>query len=99
MHEPLQINVAELRRAFEVVLSHIESKTGPNVPLEVDYFWSVPGKDAFDVHRDPELTIGQVAESWDNLAKERAGDGESALVYNSVWLADVLKAIGHTVEE
>lgn len=99
MREPLQINTAELRRAFEVVLSHIESKTGPSILLDVDHFWSVSGNDLFDVYRSPELTIGQIVESWDNLARERSGDSESALAYDFVWLAEVLKAIGHTTGE
>ncbi|NYF09764.1 hypothetical protein HDC94_000920 [Leifsonia sp. AK011] len=75
-----------------MLVAHIESKTGPDVPLAVDYFWSVPGKDLFDVRCSPELTIGQAAESWDNLARQRTGNGDSTLVYNSVWLADVLRA-------
>ncbi|MBD0672192.1 hypothetical protein [Streptomyces sp. CBMA156] len=93
--EPLQVPLDELRRAFDVLIRHVEGTTaGGAVPLDKDYFWSIPSDEQYDVLKAPgELTIGQLTESWQHL-QDLLADEDRALGYHLVWLADVLRAIG-----
>jgi len=92
----LEIDIAELEAAFRAVVKHLSEFNGTSVKVREDYFWSVPPNQIFDVPTQPELTIGQLSESWDNLKRERQSNDESTIGYAAVWLADVLKAIGYT---
>lgn len=93
--DAMRIDLSELRSAFDTVVRHIESSEGTQVQLPVDYFWSVPSPDLYDVERNPPLTIGQVSESWENLRRERDGDNSATIGFAAVWLSEVLRAIGH----
>ena len=93
--DALQIDLTELRSAIDTVIRHIEAAEGTHVQLPVDYFWSVPSPDLYDVERNPPLTIGQISESWDNLRRERNGNDDMTIGFAAVWLSDVLRAIGH----
>jgi hypothetical protein len=47
------------------------------------------------VTREPNpLTIGQLSESFENI-ESIASDPEAAISFGLVWLADVLRAVGH----
>jgi len=93
---PLQIPVAELRKLIEVALHHVENTAGDVVAVDKDYFWSIPPDELYDVYNRPtDLTIGQISECWENLQPLLADD-DRALGYDLVWLAEVLRAIGHT---
>ena len=91
----LTIEIGELRRAIERVLDHVEQQHGSGVAIPADYFWSVPAPETYDVSSAPELTVGQLSESWDNVMKERNGDNGDTISFALVWLGDVMKAIGH----
>ncbi|MFF0298850.1 hypothetical protein ACFYS8_20815 [Kitasatospora sp. NPDC004615] len=94
--EPLSISLADLRKSFDVLLSRVEAAAaGDSVLLDKEYFWSVPSDALYDVARDPEiLTIGQLSESWQHLTALLA-DQDRATGHHLVWLADVLRAMGH----
>ncbi|MFD5465101.1 hypothetical protein ACFWIQ_20065 [Kitasatospora sp. NPDC127059] len=93
--EPLYVSLAELRRSFDVLLSHVEAAAaGDTVALDKDYFWSIPSDELYDVAREPGApTIGQLSESWQHL-RDLLADQDRALGYHLVWLADVLRAMG-----
>lgn len=91
----LEVDLTELRNAIGLALDRIEDVNGSTVSIPADYFWSVPSPDAYDVNSAPQLTVGQLSETWDNLRRERERDGEGTIAYTAVWLGDVLKAIGH----
>ncbi|MER6192022.1 hypothetical protein [Streptomyces cyaneofuscatus] len=94
--DPLQIPLDQLRHAIEVALRHVEASAGSTVALEHDYFWSVPGDDLYDVTNEPStLTIGQLSESWQHL-EGLVADEDRAVGHHLVWLADVIRAIGHS---
>ena len=93
----LQIEIVELRRAFESVMDHLEQASGATIEVPQDFFWSLPGDAIFEVTERPELTIGQLTESWHNLKGERDGDSQSTVDYAVVWLGDIMKGIGHTL--
>jgi hypothetical protein len=94
--EPTRVSLAELRRLVDVLLSHVEAAVaGDAVELGKDYFWSIPADELYDVYKQPDaLTIGQLSESWQFL-RDLLADENRVLAYHLVWLADVLRAIGH----
>ncbi|MFJ3514576.1 hypothetical protein [Streptomyces sp. NPDC090131] len=99
MHEPLQIHLDQLRRAFDLVLRHLEASAGSAVELEHDYFWSIPGSELYDVPNEPgTITVGQLSESWQHL-EDLLADPNRAVDHHLVWLADVLRAIGQNAAE
>lgn len=92
----LNIDVEELRRALTAVLDHVEDINGPVVSIPHDYFWSVAYPEKYDVLSDPpELTIGQLSESWGNASELRAGTTENVTSFDGEWLGEVLAAIGN----
>ncbi|MFJ7158641.1 hypothetical protein ACIQUQ_27380 [Streptomyces sp. NPDC101118] len=92
--EPLQIPLDRLRQAFDLALQHIEASAGSTVALQHDYFWSVPGDEAYDVLDEPgTITIGLLSESWQHL-EDLLADPDRVVGHHLVWLADVLRAIG-----
>jgi hypothetical protein len=95
--EPLRIEVADLKRAVELLLDHVLTVEGSALELDHDMFWSIPAPALYEVHERPsELTIGQLSESWSNVTAMMAGDSPT-LSYGLVWLADVLRAAGLTL--
>jgi hypothetical protein len=95
MDESLQIPLPQLRRAFDMLLEHMEGSVGDIVSLDKEYFWSIPVDDLYDVLKEPsDLTIGQLSESWQHVTEMTEGDPR-VLGFGLVWLADVLRAIGY----
>lgn len=89
------VPLALLRESFEILIAHLSETHGETVSVETDYFWSVPKDDLGNVYESPpQLTIGQVTESLDNL-REIVADPASVISYGLVWLGDVLKAVGY----
>ena len=95
MSEPLGISVERLRAVFDLLMTRLAQDEGDTVGLARDYFWSVPPDALYNVYEEPkELTIGQLSESWDRL-EGLLEDDSRALPYHLVWLADVIRALGH----
>ncbi|MFF0532933.1 hypothetical protein ACFYT3_31755 [Nocardia amikacinitolerans] len=94
--EPPQMSLTELRRLLDVLLHHIEVTTASDVvSVDKDYFWSVPSDELYDNYNEPtRLTLGQISESWHHL-RDLLADEDHVLGHHLVWLADVLRAIGH----
>jgi hypothetical protein len=92
--EPLRIEVADLKRAAQLLLDHVLTLDGTVLELDQDMFWSIPAPFVYEVHERPsELTIGQLSESWSNVSAMMHGDSPT-LSYGLVWLSDVLRAAG-----
>jgi hypothetical protein len=87
----LRIEVSELREIVTRLLDDFEATHGEAVTLPEAYFYSVPFPELYDVLGSaPQLTVGQLTESWENLQRE-----DASVQWELVWLGDVLKAIGH----
>lgn len=87
----MRIEVAALRETVTRLLDDLEATHGEAVTLPENYFYSVPFPELYDVLRDaPQLTVGQLSESWENLQRD-----DASVQWELVWLGDVLKAIGH----
>lgn len=94
VEETLRISVADLRRAAEVLLDHLQEVEGDVVEIPDRMFWAVPAEARYDVYEQPtELTIGQLSESLSRLASIVESD-EDVLSFGLVWLADIARAIG-----
>ncbi|MVU77101.1 hypothetical protein GPX89_07550 [Nocardia sp. ET3-3] len=91
----LDVSLTELRRAFNLLLDHVEAATeGDVVRLDEDYFWSIPQDELYVVDRVPSnLTIGQLSWSWQHLT-DLLADADQAIGHHLVWLAEVLRAVG-----
>lgn len=87
----MRIDVSELRETVTRFLDDLETTHGEAVTLPEDYFYSVPFPELYDVLGDaPQLTVGQLTESWGNLQQD-----DAPVPWGLVWLGDILRAIGH----
>lgn len=88
------ISVDQIRHTLLAVLDHVKATYGDAIELETDYFWSVPDKAKYDVYNKPdELTIGQVSEVNEHLAK--LAQGQDVATYQLRWFAQLFDAIAH----
>lgn len=99
MDSRFEIPVETLRRAAELLLSHLQAVEGPVVALDADYFWAIPARQRNNVDSEPtDFTVGQLTESFQNLSE--IVEGSSPVIsYALVWLADILRAAGEVVVE
>ncbi|WP_203338313.1 hypothetical protein [Nocardioides limicola] len=97
MDAQVDIPVETLRRAADLLLSHLEDVEGPVVAVDKDFFWSIPAEQRANIYAEPnEFTVSQLTESLQNI--DRIVQGSSAATsYALVWLADVLRAAGEAV--
>lgn len=93
MTHSLEIRVVELRNFATRLLDHLEATHGATVHLDVDYYWSAPQDQRYDVSEQPELTIGQLSENLDFLRRIDSGQSDT-LSYALVWLGELLRAVG-----
>ena len=96
MSEPLRIPIDQLKTAFELLIQRLAESEGDTIALQRDYFWSIvdPSK-LYDVYESPgEPSIGQLTESWQHIQQVLA-DEANAIPHTLVWLADIIRALGH----
>jgi hypothetical protein len=94
MGEGPEIPLARLREAAELLLAHAE-RAGGSVTLDHELFWELTPQQRYDLAREPaEHTVGRLSESWAQLAA-MTDDPDRVVGYGLVWLADVLRALGH----
>lgn len=61
MHEPLVIDLEQLRAAVVGALDGCEKQLGPRIAVERDCYWHLPIEAALDMTVEPtELTVGQL---------------------------------------
>lgn len=93
----LRVPIDLLRRVSALLFDHLETLEGNEVPLDKNYFWAVTPEQLYDVVNPPsDLTIGQLSECLANL-EALEEQPQDAISYALVWLADVLRAAGHSV--
>ena len=90
------ITVAELRRASELLMNHLEAQGRASVQIDHDYYWFVPTDQRYDQYKEPkQLTLGQLSDDWSEIRKILDGKGEP-VNYALVWLSSLLRAVGET---
>ena len=92
--EATRVSLQELREICEHVLGGLIRELGDEVALHVDYYWSIPPNERYDVYRQPsELTVGQVVEDVENL--RRLVQDDALVVPQALrWLGGLLEALG-----
>ena len=99
MDQQVEIPVETLRRAADLLLSHLEAIEGPVVAIEKDMFWAIPAEQRNNVYAEPtDFTVGQLTESLQRVDRIVAGSSP-VTSYALVWLADILRAAGEAVVE
>jgi len=94
MGEGPEIPLARLREVAELLLAHAE-RAGSSVSLDRELFWDLRPDQRYDLDHEPaEHTVGGLSESWAHLSA-MADDPDRVVGYGLVWLADVLRALGH----
>lgn len=88
------ISLDQIRHTLLAVLDHVKATYGDTIELESDYFWSIPDKARYDVYNKPELTVGQVSEVNEHLAK-LAQPGQDVATFQLRWFAQLFDAIAH----
>jgi len=92
----LRIPVERLRAVVDLLMRRIAETAGDSVSLEQDYFWSISPDSLYNVYEEPgELGVGQLSESWQHLESLLKDESDAAIPYHLVWLADIIRAIGH----
>ncbi|MGW4371459.1 hypothetical protein ACWEKT_38060 [Nocardia takedensis] len=85
------VDYDRLTEVFAMLIAHLRAK-GRSQALERDAFWSIPVARMHEVYAEPELTIGLVSETWENLRNMIADDDASP--QGLIWVADILRALG-----
>ncbi|MGY1649843.1 hypothetical protein [Geodermatophilus sp. SYSU D01119] len=85
-----------LRNSFDVLLRHVREVAGDEVRLPVDSFWSLFPQQLYDVERPAtSQSLGSLDDCLHQLERIAADHPDDLVPYGMVWLADVLRAVGH----
>lgn len=103
----VRITLNDLRRVTTGLLDHLEETAGAEFELDAGSFWNVPTDRVFDFERfqdEPiQLDIGDLNDKWPALLHAANSDPEDEdngfILYDLIWLGDVLRAIGITQHE
>lgn len=90
----MKINSAQLRQAFEVLISHIEAHGETTIELPWDLYWDLPRESLYDPYKEPNnFDLGQLTDDWQELEKIVVGE-MPPVGYALVWLSSILRAVG-----
>ena len=90
----LKVNVDDLRRMSDTLLSYLEKTDRTEFEIPHDYYWWIDQEEVYDPQRDPKVEqLGQLSEDWTRLSEIAAGD-EPPIGYALVWLSAVLRVVG-----
>jgi len=89
-----RLTTEQLKRAADLLLSHLESSGVTEVEIAEDFYWDVPAAKRYDQYDEPkEHTVGQLSD--DMMEVKRMVDGDAPPVgYGLVWLAAILRRVG-----
>lgn len=66
------VSISDLRAALMTTLDLVEQLFGPEISVDVDYYWHLPVEDAFDMTREPTaFTAGQLSDDIAYAIKDR----------------------------
>lgn len=92
----MEITLSDLRHRMNNIMQRLQDEGYSEFNIDVDHYWSIPADELYDPYQEPRtLTIGQVTDDWNEV--ERVSNGERGIIpYHLVWLAEVIKAVGHS---
>jgi hypothetical protein len=90
----MEISIADLRSACNLLLSHVEQNGCGTIRLINDFYWNVSQEQRYQPYVEPNaLDLGQLSDDWAELKAILEGQKEP-VGYALVWLSSVLRAIG-----
>jgi len=93
----MRVTTAELRRACEMLLRHLEATGQHEIEIAEDYYWAIAPGEAYAAYSTPsQFTMGQLSDDWQEVMAIVNGDKE-AVGYALVWLSSVMRRVGETV--
>lgn len=93
MTEPLTVNLGDLRSALSAALDLVEQQFGPEVDLDVDYYWHLRVEDAFDMSREPtSFTTGQTSDDIDDAIANKPERDPAEAWHDLSHLVGILRA-------
>ena len=94
----MELEIEKLRLVAEAIFDHIQNGLGvASVPLDDDYYWTVPDAQLYSVETDPpKLDIGQLSEDLSFL-EDALGDKEQAVSLMFLHLAPLLRYLANKV--
>ena len=95
---PKTINIPELRRILDELLTHVQHVAGPNVPIDSDCYWELPSPELWNVSKEIDK-VDQIGSLGDDLyflqsMTKIVEDGPSL---NLIHAASVLRYLGEKV--
>lgn len=95
----ITVTIADLRRACDVVLTHLQELGYENVRFPYDHYWEVLVPDAFDMDSKPqELAVGSLEDDIERMGRIIT-NGTDASVTDLEPLAAILRVIGSVTLE
>ena len=95
---PKTINIPELRRILDELLTHVQRVAGPNVPIDCDCYWDLPSPALWDVSKGIDK-VDQIGSLCDDLCflQSMTKTVEEGPSLNLIHAASVLRYIGEKV--
>lgn len=91
----MQVPIQALKDAVVALCNHLDEAGVSSVELPHSLYWSIPKEQEYDPYNDPnELTLGDLEEDWSHIENIVNGKKDPT-GYAFVWLAAVLRAVGH----
>jgi hypothetical protein len=94
----VNITVAELRRAANVLFDHLEASGQSEIALTEDYYWDIPEDRLYAREAPPTetLDLGQLTSDWEELLPV-GRDHDPVPSHDLVQLAALLRFVGSKV--
>lgn len=90
----MRVTTANLRRACELLLTHLEATGRPEIEIAEDFYWKISQDEAYTPYSTPsQLTMGQLSDDWNELMAIVHGNKEP-IGYALVWLSSVIRRVG-----
>ncbi|MBI1745733.1 MAG: hypothetical protein HYR55_03995 [Acidobacteria bacterium] len=91
----IRVNLDDLVRALELIVQHIKNYKADPVEIEQDYYWEAAEDQLYDMTQETKkFTIGQLSHDWERI-REILDGKNPPIGYAMVWLASILRAVGH----
>jgi hypothetical protein len=90
----MKISLKTVRSAFLTAMDYVEKRYGPDVELDVDYYWSIPKEAKYDTRQVPTHSdMGSLVHDYSEV--EKLAKGEHDIVgYDLVYIGTLLQALG-----
>jgi hypothetical protein len=95
-----ELSISLVRDVVSRVLDEVERERGASIPVEYDYYWSMPIRSVIDLEHLPtdDLTIGRVADDLAELREMVDRDGTYPAWHSLAHVIGALRVIEHAVQ-